>query len=140
MMKPRAHRGGESGLRALGLALVLCSACGGAPSAPRLTELSLEPASGAHAGEILTVRAHYVDEDGDLGGGRAEVALRRQAEARGQTFSTPLPSAATSSGTLMVKVTLPVGLPPGGYELGLTAIDGSMRRSNGLSTSFELLP
>lgn len=114
--------------------------CGGAPSAPRISELSLSPASGARAGEILTVQAHYVDEDGDLGGGRAEIALRRQAEARGQTFATALPSAATSRGTLTVKVTLPVGLPPGSYELGLTAIDGALRRSNGLSTSFELLP
>ncbi|MFO0723710.1 MAG: hypothetical protein U1E65_08020 [Myxococcota bacterium] len=122
---------------ALGAGLL---SCGGSPHAPILSGLSIEPSSGAKAGEALTVAANYIDDDGDLGGGQAEVALRRLVEPHGQTFETPLMSGSTRRGRLVIQLSLPVGLPPGTYELGLTAIDSTMRRSPGLTAEFEIIP
>lgn len=115
------------------------AACGGDPTAPTLSALSLDPATGVPPGGLVKVGANYDDEDEDLPGGTAEVALRRTSEPRGRTFTSPIGGGPSAIGRLVVSVTLPAGLVPGTYELGLTAVDQAGRRSNALTTSLEVI-
>lgn len=114
-------------------------ACGGDPTAPTLSALTLDPATGVPPGGLVKVGANYDDEDEDLPGGTAEVALRRTSEPRGRTFTSPIGGGPSAIGRLVVSVTLPAGLVPGTYELGLTAVDQAGRRSNALTTSLEVI-
>jgi len=127
-------------LALLALVALGCAACGGGSSAPRLLSLELAPARPLFPGERLGVQARYEDDDGDLGGGRAEVTLLRTGESRGVVLELPLPALASGpTGSLDAMVTLPDGLPAARYELGLVAIDRAKRRSAPLSAGFEVL-
>ena len=112
-------------------------ACGSEPTAPTLSELSVEPTSVA-AGGTLTIIVSYSDEDGDLIGGRAEVATRLFSEPAGNVYAADLEGEDSTRGKLVLGVTLPSGALPGDYELGLTAIDRAGRRSSPLVSMFTV--
>lgn len=115
------------------------ASCGGEATSPSISALAVSPEAGVRAGENLTVTVEYVDDDEDLGAGSAELALRRQDEPRGQLYTVQLSGEETARGRLVLTVKLPVGLPPGGYEVGVTLVDGAGRRSNSLTGAFEVL-
>jgi hypothetical protein len=128
--------------RRLARALVLgalAAGCGGSMRAPVLRDLVLAPDRPLRPGETLGAQARYTDEDGDLGGGRAEVTLVRVGEASGVVLDLPLASGDSQvEGTLSVQVRLPEGLVAGRFDLGLVAIDGAGRRSAPIVAGFDV--
>jgi hypothetical protein len=107
--------------------------------APVLRDLVLAPDRPLRPGETLGAQARYTDEDGDLGGGRAEVTLVRVGEASGVVLDLPLASGDSQvEGTLSVQVRLPEGLVAGRFDLGLVAIDGAGRRSAPIVAGFDV--
>ena len=125
--------------RAALLALALFFAgCGSTPTTPVLSNLTLEPTDGLHPGDQLHLTVVYSDPDGDLSGGTAEIALRRESEPRGQLYPTPLGLNAAVRGLLKVEIQLPGALIPGSYEIAVTVIDTAGRRSNPLIGMFTV--
>jgi hypothetical protein len=119
----------------------LIAACGTEPSAPKISTLRLSPEGGVRPAEVLTATIDYVDEDGDLSGGTAEIGLRRQEEPEGDLIKTGLGGSggSTTRGTIMLTVRMPAGAIPGSYDFAVTIVDSAMRRSNPLVTAFEVL-
>ena len=76
----------------------------------------------------------------DHAGGNAEIGLRRQAAPEGELFKVRLAGGDTSAhGTITMTVRLPGGAIPGRYDLSVTVIDSSGRRSNPLIGEFSVL-
>ena len=116
-------------------------ACGTEPIAPKISTLRLTPPEGVRPAEVLAATIDYVDEDGDLSGGTAEIGLRRQEEPEGDLIKTGLGGSggSTTRGTIMLTVRMPAGAIPGRYDFSVTIVDSAMRRSNPLVTEFEVL-
>lgn len=113
--------------------------CGTDPTAPTLSALEVKPAGGVPPGGVVEVGANYDDADEDIAGGTAEVALRRMSEPRGRTFTSPIGGEPSALGRLILSITLPPGLVPGTYELGLTVVDSGGRRSNSLTVDLAVI-
>jgi hypothetical protein len=124
---------------ALAAIALVCASCGGDPTSPALSGLTIEPTAGVRAGDTIRLAVDYSDPDGDLGGGSAELGLRREAEPQGDVFPTPLGEDSSSSGRLTLTVKLPAGTLPGGYEIAVTVIDSSGRRSNSVTGSLTVV-
>jgi hypothetical protein len=122
------------------LAFALAPACGSSAAAPLIASLRLSAAAPIHAGDVITLTVDFVDEDGDLSGGIAEVSIRRiPDQPEGDLFKVPLSGGSASThGTVTTTVQLPATTPVGHYDISITLIDRSLRRSNPLVTSFDL--
>jgi hypothetical protein len=117
----------------------LAAGCGVGTRAPVLRGLVLAPDRPLRPGDTLGAQARYTDEDGDLGGGRAEVTLVRIGESSGVVLELPLASGESLfEGTISVQVRLPEGLVAGRFDLGLVAIDGAGRRSAPVVAGFDV--
>ena len=118
---------------------MLCGlACGGPATYPTLTELTLSPAADVPPGSQVKLQARYIDDDGDLAGGQAEVALRRLTDPSGSRFATQIANDAGRRGQIEVTLTLSGGTLAGEYEVALTVIDLAGRRSAPLTTSMSV--
>ncbi|MCK6548404.1 hypothetical protein L6R52_21330 [Myxococcota bacterium] len=114
---------------AAGLCLFLATSCGDAQTAPRISDLRVEPA-GVRAGETLIARVDFADDDGDLGGGAAELSLRHDDAPEGQLFIVALKSdVEATKGTVTLTLRVPVMEPPGPHELSVALVDATERRS-----------
>jgi hypothetical protein len=106
------------------------AACGDTPTAPRITNLRIEPVAGVRAGDTLTARVDFVDDDGDLGGGAAELSLRHVEAPEGQLFVVALTSdVEADKGTVTLKLRIPAAELPGPHELSVALLDATERRS-----------
>lgn len=114
-------------------------ACGRATHAPRITALRLSPPAGVHPTETLALFVDFIDEDGHLAGGKAEIGLRRAQEPEGQVLPVPISGGGSSRGTVEIAVQLPSAAIPGSYEIAVTLIDSTKRRSNALVAMFDVL-
>lgn len=110
----------------------LLAACGTEPTAPELTALRVSPAEGVAPGGRLSASVDFVDEDGDLAGGEAEVGLLRRGAARGELFKVFLEGEPAERGTIEVSVRLPESAIPGLYDLSIAVVDLAGRRSGPL--------
>lgn len=133
------HRQSSLRRRLIAGTILFLAGCARDPSAPVIADLIVEPAAGVRAGESLAVRLHYRDEDGDLGGGHAELALKRTDEPQGERYDVALSGDETVFGTLKLSVKLPVGMMPGSYEIAVTLIDDVGLRSNPLTGAFTVI-
>lgn len=115
------------------------AACGSDPTAPVLSALEVKPSGGVPPGGVVEVGANFEDPDEDMAGGQAEVALRRMSEPRGRTFTSTIGGEESGIGRLVLTITLPPGLVPGDYELGLTVVDTGGRRSNSLLATLPVI-
>ena len=118
--------------------MAIAFACGSDPAAPRISELRVSPEE-VPANGTLTISVLYTDEDSDLGGGEAEIGLLRVMEDGGQLFRVPLTGDQNKSeGTLTIRIQLPPGFMSGTYDLSVTVVDRSARRSNALVAQFRV--
>ena len=86
--------------RVASAALLALAACGADPSPPTIRELRIEPVDGVAPGDPVALTVAFEDLDGDLLGGRAEIALRRQVEPRGTRHERDLADGGATRGTL----------------------------------------
>jgi hypothetical protein len=121
---------------------LLAAACGSSPSAPLIASLRFAPIDEPiRAGDTLTLTVDFVDDDGDLPGGAAEISLRKVPDqAEGDLFKVPLAGGggSASMGAVTATVELPATTAVGHYQISITVLDRATRRSNPLVAEFDV--
>jgi hypothetical protein len=121
--------------------IAFAPACSMTPTAPLIASLRLSPSGSVHPGDQVVLTVDFVDEDGNLAGGTAEISLRKiPDQPEGDLFKVALSGGSSPThGTVMTTVDLPATTPVGHYQISITLVDRATRRSNPLISEFDVV-